>query len=156
MRVMVGGTFDMLHIGHQALLKLAFETAGPDGFVIIGLSSDEFAGRKQHPVRPFETRKTELTNWIRQNGFSAGYTIDPLHDQFGSACTIDFDVLVVSYETYPAGELINRNRREAGLKPVALQTVPCICAEDGKAVSTTRIYQGDIDKFGNAGTKQAK
>ncbi|HJJ55294.1 MAG TPA: adenylyltransferase/cytidyltransferase family protein, partial [Methanocorpusculum sp.] len=63
MKVMVGGTFDMLHIGHKALLRQAFETAGTDGFVIIGLSSDEFAGRKQHPVHTFETRKKELMDW---------------------------------------------------------------------------------------------
>jgi len=64
MRVMVGGTFDPLHIGHQHLLTRAFMTAGLGGHVVIGLSSDEFASRKQHPVRSYNVRLAELTNWI--------------------------------------------------------------------------------------------
>lgn len=148
MKVMVGGTFDMLHIGHQQLLKQAFAAAGDDGCVIIGLSSDQFAGRKQHPIRPYDIRKQELISWIADSGFSARYTIDPLHDPFGSALTLDFDVLVVSYETAPVGALINQKRKEAGKHPVKLCEVQCVLAADGKAVSTTRIYNGEINRQG--------
>ena len=99
MKVMVGGTFDPLHIGHQLLLKRAFMTAGDDGNVIIGLSSDIFAARKQHPVRGYEVRKAELIRWIEESGFLASYEIEPLSDQFGSALTQDFDYVVESART---------------------------------------------------------
>jgi len=148
MKVMVGGTFDLLHIGHQALLKCAFETAGTDGSVRIGLSSDEFAARKDHPVQSYDTRRKELSTWIAKSGFTTPYIIEPLHDPFGSACREDFDVLVVSYETSAGGKLINQKREEAGLKPVMLQEVACVCADDGKPVSSTRIHQGIINKLG--------
>ena len=154
MRVVVGGTFDYLHIGHQELLRRAFFTAGNNGEVIIGLSSDEFAGRKNHPVRPYDIRKKELESWISDAGFSAAWFIEPLYDAFGPTLTLDFDVLVVSYETYQTGELINEKRKKAGKKEAALSVVNCVTADDGKEVSTTRIYQGEIDRFGKTEEKK--
>jgi len=149
MKVMVGGTFDPLHIGHQLLLKRAFDTAGINGYVIIGLTSDQFAvPRKQHRVRSFDVRKRELIEWIEKSGFSATYTIEPLNDQFGSALSIDFDALIVSYETFPVGNLINQMRKKAGLHMVDLYQIQCVLAKDGKAVSSTRIYRGEINRYG--------
>jgi pantetheine-phosphate adenylyltransferase len=148
MKVMVGGTFDPLHIGHQLLLKRAFMTAGDDGNVIIGLSSDIFAARKQHPVRGYEVRKAELIRWIEESGFLASYEIEPLSDQFGSALTQDFDALVVSYETFPVGNLINEKRKELGRPMVDLYQIQCVMAKDGRAVSSTRIYRGEINRYG--------
>ena len=154
MRVVVGGTFDYLHIGHQELLRRAFLAAGDNGEVVIGLSSDEFAGRKNHPVRPYDIRKKELDAWISAAGFTAAWFIEPLYDAFGPTLTLDFDVLVVSYETYPVGELINEKRKTAGKKKVALSVVNCVTADDGKEVSTTRIYYGEIDRFGKTEEKK--
>ncbi|MDO5845469.1 MAG: phosphopantetheine adenylyltransferase [Methanocorpusculum sp.] len=148
MRVMVGGTFDPLHIGHQLLLERAFMTAGADGFVIIGLSSDVFASRKQHPVRSYEVRCRELVAWIASRKFPAAYNIEPLFDQFGSALTQDFDALVVSYETFPVGNLINQKRKEMGKRMVDLYQIQCVMAKDGRAVSSTRIYRGEINRYG--------
>ena len=154
MRIVVGGTFDYLHIGHQELLRIAFLAAGDNGEVIIGLSSDEFAVRKNHPVRPYDIRKKELEAWISAAGFTAVYGIEPLYDAFGPTLTLDFDVLAVSYETYQTGELINEKRKKAGKKEVALSVVSCVTADDGKEVSTSRIYHGEIDRFGKTEEKK--
>ncbi|HJJ30023.1 MAG TPA: phosphopantetheine adenylyltransferase [Methanocorpusculum sp.] len=148
MKVMVGGTFDPLHIGHQHLLTRAFMTAGPEGHVVIGLSSDPFASRKLHPVRSYEVRFRELTNWIESKKFGATYEIEALFDQFGSALTQDFDALVVSQETFPVGNLINARRKELDKKMVDLYQIQCVMAKDGKVVSSTRIYRGEINRYG--------
>ena len=148
MRVIVAGTFDLLHIGHRKLLERAFTLAGSNGTVLIGLTTDAFASRKEHTVRPYELRKQDLVSWIAKSGFDAACLIEPLSDPFGPALTADFDALVVSYETYPAGNLINEKRRAAGLKEVELHTIPCVFAEDGQAVSSTRIYRGEITRTG--------
>jgi pantetheine-phosphate adenylyltransferase len=148
MRVMVGGTFDPLHIGHQLLLRRAFETAGAGGHVVLGLSADQFAARKQHPVRPYAVRFAELTAWVDAGNFPATYEIEPLYDRFGSALSQDFDALVVSYETFPVGGEINRLRKERGHAMVDLYQIQCVLAEDGKAVSSTRIYRGEINRYG--------
>ena len=154
MKAVVGGTFDYLHIGHQKLLRTAFCAAGDNGEVVIGLSSDEFAGRKNHPVRPYDVRKKELEAWIADEGFSAAYVIEPLYDAFGPTLTLDFDMLVVSYETYKTGEIINKMRKAARKKEVELSVVNCVTADDGKEVSTTRIYNGEIDRFGKSDEKK--
>ncbi|MDO5844709.1 MAG: phosphopantetheine adenylyltransferase [Methanocorpusculum sp.] len=149
MKVMVGGTFDPLHIGHQLLLTRAFMTAGEGGHVVIGLSSDEFAAvRKEHPVRSYSVRFEELTKWIESKKFSAAYDIEPLFDKYGSALTQDFDALVVSYETFPVGNQINEKRKEMGRPMVDLYQISCVLAEDGKAVSSTRIYRKEIKSYG--------
>ncbi len=151
---MVGGTFDPLHIGHQLLLERTFQTAGKDGFVIIGLSSDVFASRKQHPVRSYAVRERELREWIAAKGFGTPYDIEPLFDQFGSALTQDFDALVVSYETFPVGNLINQKRKEMGMRMVDLYQIQCVMARDGRAVSSTRIYRGEINRYGEPEPEQ--
>ena len=155
MRVIAGGTFDMLHAGHKALLSCAFEKAGEGGTVYIGLSADSFANRKSHPVHPYGERRAELVRWIESAGFSASYTIEPLYDPYGAALSAEFDALVVSFETYPAGERINEMRKAKGMAPVELVRVPCVTAEDGKAVSTTRIYKGEITPSGAVPQKRA-
>jgi len=54
----VGGTFEVLHQGHKALLKKAFLL----GKVTVGLTSNIFAQKlKKRKVKDFKKRKKELT-----------------------------------------------------------------------------------------------
>ncbi|MDO9538734.1 MAG: phosphopantetheine adenylyltransferase [Methanocalculus sp.] len=149
MNVMVGGTFDPLHVGHKVLLSRSFEIAGRDGLVTIGLTSDDFASKKSHPVRPYKVRREELIEWIKSMGFPAGYVVECLSDRFGSALNQDFEALVVSEETFPVAEEINRLRRENEKKKVDIYQIRCILADDGRIVSSTRIHRGEIDPNGH-------
>ncbi|RXE55136.1 phosphopantetheine adenylyltransferase [Methanoculleus taiwanensis] len=148
MRVMVGGTFDPLHAGHRKLLTRSFQVAGQDGLVTIGITTDEFAGSKIHPVRPFEERRRDVEEFIRENDFAAGWMIEPLSDRYGSALEADFDALVVSEETFPVAVEINELRRNRGRKKVDIHEISCVLAEDGRRISSTRIYRGEIDSCG--------
>ncbi|MDD1667355.1 MAG: phosphopantetheine adenylyltransferase [Methanomicrobiales archaeon] len=149
MKVMVGGTFDPLHAGHRKLLTRSFELAGPGGCVVIGLTTDEFAGRKTHPVRPFAERRRALERFIRGRKFPAEFRIAPLADRFGPAAEEEFDALVVSEETLPVGMEINRLRQERGRRKVDLHQISCVLADDGRWISSTRIYRGEIDPEGH-------
>jgi len=146
---MVGGTFDPLHDGHKRLLTRSFELAGPDGHVVIGLTSDSFASRKNHPTRPFVTRKLDLERYILSHGYSTGWAIEPLDDRYGSAIDADFDALIVSEETLPVAVEINKLRRRQGKKKVDIHQISCVLAEDGHWISSTRIYRGEIDVHGH-------
>jgi len=146
---MVGGTFDPLHDGHKVLLGRSFEIAGPHGYVVIGLTTDSFASRKTHPVRPFEVRKSELEQYIEERKFTTPFSVEPLQDRFGSALDADFDAIIVSEETLPVAVEINKLRREKGRKKVDIHQISCVLAEDGRWISSTRIFRGEIDVHGH-------
>jgi pantetheine-phosphate adenylyltransferase len=146
---MVGGTFDPLHDGHKRLLDRSFSIAGPDGYVVIGLTTDSFASRKVHPIRPFSERKQELEQYIISGNHPTRWLIEPLNDRFGSAISADFDAIVVSEETLPVAVEINRVRKENKKKKVDIHQISCVLAEDGRWISSTRIYRGEIDVHGH-------
>ena len=148
MKVMVGGTFDPLHDGHRSLLGRSFALAGRDGEVVIGLTTDQFASRKLHQTRPFDARKKDLIDFITNQTFTAHWIIEPLGDQYGSALDADFDAIVVSEDTLPVAIEINKLRRERGKKKVDIHQITCVLAEDGRWISSTRIWRGEIDVHG--------
>ena len=148
MNIMVGGTFSPLHDGHKKLIARSFELAGDAGHVVIGLSTDAFAGSKIHPIMPFSERRRALESFISASKFSASWEIEPLEDKYWSTLNSDFDALVVSEETYPVGLEINRLRKEKGRKKVDIYQITCVLAEDGRWISSTRIHRGEIDDHG--------
>jgi pantetheine-phosphate adenylyltransferase len=148
MKVMVGGTFDPFHDGHKRLISRSFELAGLGGMVIVGLTTDTFASRKVHPVKGYEQRRAALVGYIREQGFAASYSIEPLKDRYGTALDDDFDALVVSEETLPIAHEINRLRKEGGRRKVDIHQITCVLADDGRWISSTRIYRGEIDVHG--------
>jgi pantetheine-phosphate adenylyltransferase len=149
MKVMVGGTFDPLHDGHKRLLDRSFEIAGSDGHVIIGLTTDSFVSHKIHPIRPFSSRQTDLERYLISRQCSTRWMIEPLNDRFGSAIDADFDAIIVSEETLPVAVEINKLRRNTGRKKVDIHQISCVLAEDGRWISSTRIYRGEIDIHGH-------
>ncbi len=149
MKVMVGGTFDPLHDGHKRLLARSFEIAGPGGNVVIGLTSDSFASHKIHPIRPFATRKADLERYLSPAFPLTHWSVEPLNDRYGSAIDADYDALIVSEETLKVAVEINKLRREKGRKKVDIHQISCVLAEDGRWISSTRIYRGEIDVHGH-------
>ena len=146
---MVGGTFDPLHDGHKRLLGRSFELAGPRGRVVIGLTTDAFASRKIHPIRPFSERKADIEEYIAGKRSGTEWSIEPLSDQYGSAIDADFDAIIVSEETLPVAVEINKLRKKNGRKKVDIHQISCVLAEDGRWISSTRIYRGEIDVHGH-------
>lgn len=148
MKIMVGGTFDPLHDGHRLLIRRAFDLATPEGAVIIGLTSDSFANRKSHPIHSYADRYRDLVSFIKSLEPETTWEIEELHDQYGSTLDADFDALVVSEETFPVGKNINQKRRERGKPCVEIHMIRCVLAEDGRWISSTRIWRGEIDTHG--------
>lgn len=60
-RAYVGGTFDLLHHGHKALLKRCHEIAHQ---VVVSVNTDEFAeSYKRPPSESLEVRMAKLKPW---------------------------------------------------------------------------------------------
>ena len=146
--VAMGGTFDAIHSGHMALLNKAFSISSK---VIIGLTSDQLATKKgKNLVNDYSKRFSLLKSVIEKNFPNSSYEISKLENDFGPA-VIEGSVkaLVVSEETSNKGLLLNDLRAERNLSPVKIVVVPMVLAEDGKAISTTRIKNSEIDGSGN-------
>jgi pantetheine-phosphate adenylyltransferase len=141
--VAVGGTFDVLHDGHKAILKKAYTL----GDVIIGLVSDEMAGKKAHVVNNYNSRKKSLTTYITTLT-GADPQIIAINDCYGPALEQSFDYIVVSPETLPTAEEINVLRSQRGLPSIKIICVDFVLAQDGKPISSTRINKGEIDVHG--------
>jgi len=146
--VAMGGTFDVIHSGHMALLNKAFSISSK---VIIGLSSDQLATKKgKNLVNDYSKRLSLLKSVIEKNFPNSSYEVSKLENDFGPA-VIEGSVkaLVVSEETSNKGLVLNELRAERNLPPVKIVLVPMVLAKDGKAISTTRIRNSEIDSNGN-------
>ncbi len=148
-RVVVGGTFDHLHVGHEKLLRKALEQSG-GGETTIGLVSDEMLNRWKPEVQmSYNERKKALEKFLAPY---EGWSIVEINDPYAKAVEEDFDCLVVSYETKKRGEKINRMREERGKKSLELIEVKPVLAEDLLPVSSSRIRDGEINEIGKRST----
>ncbi len=146
MRVAMGGTFDILHDGHRALLAAAFGLK-PER-VLIGLTTDRFARESRDAVNPYSTRERNLSRFLVARGWRAS-VIEPIDDAYGPADKLpDLDAIVVSAERAKVAASLNEARVAKGLRPLAVHTVPMVLAQDGLPIQSRRIRAGIIDAHG--------
>lgn len=147
--VLVGGTFDVFHKGHKALIMKAFDVGER---VMLGLSSDQLARelRKNHNVATYEERLKDLRVFLKRQSVLERAKIVPLDTPYGvTLSTTVADALVLSKETESVGKDINKRRKASGLKPLKLVVIGMIPAEDRVPISSTRIRRGEIDREGH-------
>ena len=146
MRVCLGGTFSYIHKGHRELIKKAFDKAGLQGFVFIGLTSDEMIKNKKY--LDYNKRENKLKNFLKKHYPRYKYQVEKINDEYGPAIHADFDCIVVSPETLKNAEKINEIRSKNNLSKIEIIQISYILADDGKPISSTRIHQKQIDKEG--------
>ncbi len=146
--VAMGGTFDVIHKGHITLLSEAFSISAK---VIIGLTSDELALRKEKDLQnDYNKRLETLVKTIETKFPKMEFEISKLDNDFGPAVLEkEVQALVVSGETSDQGEILNQLRKQKNLPLVEVVVVPMVLAQDGLRISTTRIKNQEIDNDGN-------
>jgi len=145
--VIVGGTFDQLHKGHEVILKRALKMGDK---VIIGLVTDGFVRNlKPYSVESFEVRKENLMKFLRKIDATDRAQVIPIVDSYGiGVSSKEVECIVVSEETKERALEINAIRVKRGLKPLEIVSVEMILAEDGVPISSTRIKKGLINREG--------
>jgi pantetheine-phosphate adenylyltransferase len=141
----LGGTFDHLHIGHQALLSTAFRIGDE---VAVGLTTDSFLTARPKPGRTrmqrYATRRSALMRWLRTRYPRRRWRVVPLSNPFGRSVELGVGVLVVSRDTERGGRSVNRERRRLGRPAVPIVSVPLVLADDLEPVSSRRVRLGEI------------
>ena len=136
-KVIIGGTFEVLHRGHKALLRRAFKL----GQVTIGLTSNRFAKKlKKRRIKDFRQRKRILADFIRKE-FKTLSKIIKIEDKFGPTLERDFDYIVVSPETYKNALLINRKRKKVNKKSIKIIKIKLVLGRDGKPISSSKTLK---------------
>lgn len=141
-KVVMGGTFDVLHQGHKSLLRKAFGL----GETTIGLTSNKMAEiMRKRKVRDFQDRKRALEKFIKKE-LAGKCKIIKIEDKFGPTLKEDFDYIVVSPATYKTALLINKKRRAIKKKSIKIVKIKFVLAENGKPINATQIIKGKITK----------
>ena len=149
-KVIIGGTFDRLHKGHEKFLGVAFSTGEE---VYIGIVSDMFFGTMKKPlseiVQGYKKRLSLLKEYLKKIRKAGRAHIFPIDDQFGDTLTNEeYEAIVVTEETKENALKINRLREEKRLQPLVIIEVPLLPAEDEEPISSSRIRAGVIDTEG--------
>ncbi len=147
-KVCLGGTFDIIHEGHEVLLNKALD-AGDS--IIIGLTTDARAkkGRENEDINSYSQREISLYNWLKSKNAEKRVSIVPLDDDWGpGALEEDINLIVVSEETKSVAKKLNTHRIEAGMPQLKIIVVPMLDARDGSRISSSRIRRKEIDSAG--------
>jgi len=144
----LGGTFDRLHKGHEALIQKVFEIGE---HVLIGITSEEMLSDKYYAkkIQSYTQRVKNMENYLQNNGLLQRAKIVTLNDRYGPAITLpEMEAIIVTEETRPTAEEINDIRKANRLVPLTIISVPRVLAEDGMPISSSRIRAGTINKNG--------
>jgi len=145
MKVCLGGTFNILHKGHKKLFDKAIEVAGEKGILYIGLTRGEVIKKKKN-IKPFEERKNEIESYFSRQKKTPIIKIIQINSKYDQSLTYDdYDIIVVSPETIITAYEINRKRKELGNNLLEIVQIPFILADDGKPISSSRIFKKEID-----------
>ena len=144
----MGGTFDILHAGHKALLQRALEAGD---IVLIGLTTDARASKSRNKtqINTYNIRLANLQDLLKSMKSLDRFQIVPLENDWGpSVVDEDFEAIIVSDETKSTAQKINKIRSAEDKSELEIVIVPMIKAQDENRISSSRIRNKEIDSEG--------
>ncbi|XP_075237464.1 bifunctional Phosphopantetheine adenylyltransferase - Dephospho-CoA kinase [Lycorma delicatula] len=125
--VVLGGTFDRLHAGHKILLSEAVLHCQKK--LTIGVTDINMLKSKKlwELIEPCSIRMKNVKEFLEDVEPRLKYDVIPISDMYGPTIeTPEFEMIVVSAETINGGNKINELRKERGLNPMAVHSVPLL------------------------------
>lgn len=147
MKVCFSGTFNVLHKGHKKLIDKAFEIAGKNGTVYIGVTEGELLKNKKF-ITPLNERVDKIKKYLKSRGYEKSAVIKIIYDICGPVIDGDYDAMIVSPGSIENARNINKKRVANGKKPLELIKISYVLAEDNKPISSTRILNKEITEEG--------
>lgn len=142
----LGGTFDHFHKGHERFILFAARISER---VQIGVTQQDLVLRKPLAslCQTYEVRVQAVAEFCEKHDIL--YEIVPLHDVYGPTLEGSrIDVLCVTEETAPGGELINKARKERGLSELPIRICDYYLDELGRPLHSLGIRAGIVNKEG--------
>jgi len=148
--VALGGTFDRFHRGHKTFISEAFKKGQK---VLIGLTSHRFARSKRQvssvKYQSYQTRNQAVVDFLKDKNWIDRAEIVSIDDIYGPLLRLkDIDALIVTAETVAGADRVNAARIKVGLKSLKTIVIPLVLAQDRRRISSTRIREGEIDRWG--------
>ena len=145
--IALGGTFDLLHLGHIDFLKKSFSISE---FVTVGIVSDIYANAlRKKSFETFWERKRNVQKLLKDEGFDRRFSIVSLHDIFGTTPKdSSIEAVIGTENTKSGGILLSNKRLDLGMDALDIVILPLKLADDGVPISTSRIKDGFISRSG--------
>lgn len=122
--VVLGGTFDRLHVGHKILLSEGCILC--DKALTVGITDGDMVNKKILPelMQPIAARIQDVNDFLFDVKPNIEYRVTPITDIFGPTITDpSLQCLVVSDETVRSWDLINDRRRSLGMNDLRLDII---------------------------------
>ncbi|KAK7109446.1 bifunctional coenzyme A synthase-like [Littorina saxatilis] len=141
--VVLGGTFDRLHLGHNLLLSRSCLLCEKE--VTVGVTSEDMNAKKtlRELILPQEERMAGVREFIADIKPNIKPDIVSINDVYGPTIhRAEFECMVLSQETTKGGSMVNEQREKTGLKQLELVTIDlvedtCRAPEEEEKVSSS-------------------
>jgi len=146
--IIIGGTFDHFHLGHQKLINKAFELGER---VTIGLAERFLFKNKLlvTAIENYKTRKKNTVDYLIKNDWLSRSKFIPIVNFYGTTLTDKtIDAIVVSRATEKNAKIINQERKKINFPELKITVISDVLAEDGGLVTSERIRLGEINDEG--------
>ncbi len=144
--VVVAGTFDHFHSGHQHLLKTAYLNSR---FVSCGILENPEKKILSSQIQKFKSRQKTIRNFLQKNNLLLRTKTFPLSDLYGPTLKkTSIQAVVATHESFSGVQQINQRRKNFNLKPLACLLSNLIYTNDNRRLSSTLIRLGQTNPQG--------
>ncbi|XP_052845475.1 LOW QUALITY PROTEIN: bifunctional coenzyme A synthase [Drosophila gunungcola] len=149
--VVLGGTFDRIHLGHKIFLTQAVLRTCKR--LVVGVTTPAMTKGKTLPdlILPVKERIARLRHFLMDIDSTLQYEIVPIDDPFGpTQVDPDLDMIVVSAETLRGGQKVNEIRSAKQLRELEIFVIDIVESNVHDGIHETKVSSSNtrIDLLG--------
>ncbi|XP_075160091.1 bifunctional Phosphopantetheine adenylyltransferase - Dephospho-CoA kinase [Haematobia irritans] len=150
--VVLGGTFDRIHLGHKIFLSQAVIRCRSR--LVVGVTTSNLTKSKtlHELILPVEQRIDGVLEFLREIDPTLHYEVVPIEDAFGpTKSDPNMDMIIVSAETMKGGEKVNELRKQNNLNKLEIFCIDLVEASDSSGPRESKVSSSNtrIDVLGS-------